>query len=191
MEQEDGIMQAVRELLAQGMSSREVIEKGYAPGTVYKVQRQLRRGSCEALPPEPAAHEEPEQGFMNEVRRLQEENSRLEQAALWQRTLQQHEAESLQRQASDLSFELEASRRDRVELETRLTGMVRESLRVAQESDRLSRALEETRSQNATLRGYLFSKSCGWQRDFAIYLERRNRAPLPMCTYGVRSKPTT
>ncbi len=37
-----GIMAQVRELLASGKSSREVIEKGYAPGTVYKVQRSLR-----------------------------------------------------------------------------------------------------------------------------------------------------
>jgi DNA repair exonuclease SbcCD ATPase subunit len=36
------IMQQVRGLLSQGRSSGEVIALGYKPGTVYKVQRQLR-----------------------------------------------------------------------------------------------------------------------------------------------------
>jgi hypothetical protein len=38
-----GIMQQIREHLAQGKSRQEVIALGYAPGSVYKVQRQLRR----------------------------------------------------------------------------------------------------------------------------------------------------
>ena len=44
-----GIMQQVRELLSQGKDSREVIQLGYAPGTVYKVQRQLRDGRGQSL----------------------------------------------------------------------------------------------------------------------------------------------
>jgi hypothetical protein len=39
----NSIMQDIRNLLSQGRSSREVIQLGYAPGTVYKVQRRLRR----------------------------------------------------------------------------------------------------------------------------------------------------
>jgi hypothetical protein len=38
------IMQGIRNLLSQGKSSREVIQLGYAPGTVYKVQRQMKDG---------------------------------------------------------------------------------------------------------------------------------------------------
>ncbi len=38
-----GIMQQIRERLAGGQSSGEVIAGGFAPPTVYKVQRQLRR----------------------------------------------------------------------------------------------------------------------------------------------------
>ena len=37
------VMQEVRTLLTEGRSSREVIDLGYAPGTVYKVQRRMRR----------------------------------------------------------------------------------------------------------------------------------------------------
>jgi len=44
-----GIMQQVRELLSQGKPSREVIQLGYAPGTVYKVQRQVRDGRVPAV----------------------------------------------------------------------------------------------------------------------------------------------
>jgi uncharacterized protein YoaH (UPF0181 family) len=38
----NGIMEDIRNLLSQGMSSAEVIALGYKPPTVYKVQRQLR-----------------------------------------------------------------------------------------------------------------------------------------------------
>jgi hypothetical protein len=42
-----GIMQEIREHLAQGKSSQEVIALGYAAGSVYKIQQQLRRSSGE------------------------------------------------------------------------------------------------------------------------------------------------
>ena len=41
--QDHGILQDIRDLLALGKPSREVIEMGYAPGSVYKAQRQLRK----------------------------------------------------------------------------------------------------------------------------------------------------
>ena len=40
--QERTVTESVRELLKAGLTSREIIDKGYAPGTVYKVQRSLR-----------------------------------------------------------------------------------------------------------------------------------------------------
>jgi hypothetical protein len=42
-----GVMQQIREHLVQGKSSQEVIALGYAPGSVYKIQRQLRCSSGE------------------------------------------------------------------------------------------------------------------------------------------------
>jgi predicted RNase H-like nuclease (RuvC/YqgF family) len=42
-----GIMHRIREHLIEGKSSQEVITLGYAPGSVYKIQRQLRRSSGE------------------------------------------------------------------------------------------------------------------------------------------------
>jgi hypothetical protein len=41
------VMQQIREHLIEGKSSQEVIALGYAPGSVYKVQRQLRRSDGE------------------------------------------------------------------------------------------------------------------------------------------------
>jgi hypothetical protein len=62
-----GVMQQIREHLEQGKSSQEVIALGYAPGSVYKVQRQIRRKespgekqlaqvSLESLASETASH---------------------------------------------------------------------------------------------------------------------------------------
>ena len=42
-----GVMQEIEELLSQGNTSRQVIDLGYAPGTVYGVQRRVRRQSSE------------------------------------------------------------------------------------------------------------------------------------------------
>jgi hypothetical protein len=42
-----GVMQQIREQLIEGKSSQEVIALGYAPGSVYKIQRQLRRSDGE------------------------------------------------------------------------------------------------------------------------------------------------
>jgi hypothetical protein len=44
----DGIMQQIRRLLSEGKTSGDVIQLGYAPGTVYKVQRQTRRRAAPA-----------------------------------------------------------------------------------------------------------------------------------------------
>ena len=48
-----GIMQEIRTLLSEGRSSRDVIDAGYAPGTVYKVQRNYRQrvGTLRSAPP--------------------------------------------------------------------------------------------------------------------------------------------
>ena len=39
-----GIMDEIRTLLSKGRTSRAIIDAGYAPGTVYKVQRGFRSG---------------------------------------------------------------------------------------------------------------------------------------------------
>ena len=54
----DRIMQQVRGLLSQGKSSREVIQLGYAPGTVYRVQRQLRLKQTNREEPAPVVDQD-------------------------------------------------------------------------------------------------------------------------------------
>ena len=39
----NGLMETIRNLLSQGKSSREIIDLGFAPRTVYKVRQDLRR----------------------------------------------------------------------------------------------------------------------------------------------------
>lgn len=41
----NGIMQDIRGLLSHEMSAAEIISEGYAPSTVYRVQREVRRKS--------------------------------------------------------------------------------------------------------------------------------------------------
>jgi DNA repair ATPase RecN len=48
---ENGIMQAIRELLSQGFDAAEIIAQGYAPSTVYRVQRDTRRKLTSAITP--------------------------------------------------------------------------------------------------------------------------------------------
>ena len=42
MSTQDGIMQQIERLLRDGRSSRQVIDTGYKPSSVYKAQRRLR-----------------------------------------------------------------------------------------------------------------------------------------------------
>ena len=47
--QNHGILQEIRDLLALGNTSRKVIDMGYAPGSVYKAQRQVRDGRVQGV----------------------------------------------------------------------------------------------------------------------------------------------
>jgi hypothetical protein len=42
---ENGTMQSIRDLFSQGFNAAEIIAQGYAPSTVYRVQRDTRRKS--------------------------------------------------------------------------------------------------------------------------------------------------
>ncbi len=76
-----GTMQEVRELLGSGASSAQVIGQGYAPGTVYKVQRELRKGPRDtavvlAQPSQPVTGEAREKD--GRIRELEEKVRTLE-----------------------------------------------------------------------------------------------------------------
>lgn len=76
----NGIMQEIRDLLESGLPSREVLSLGYAPSTVYKVQRRMRLASIGASsrPDAPGA----ESGVTDSaqgIRELEEEVGSLEE----------------------------------------------------------------------------------------------------------------
>jgi hypothetical protein len=56
-----GVMQQIRELLSEGKSSKEVIALGYASGSVYKIQRQMRKRAV------PTENSPPLQGHQREI----------------------------------------------------------------------------------------------------------------------------
>ncbi|GEM_PF-3157173 len=74
-----GVMQEIRDRLAGGQSSTEVIAQGFAPPTVYKVQRQLRRDQNGAMAPAAPAQPSPELAEARQrIQELEEEVASLE-----------------------------------------------------------------------------------------------------------------
>lgn len=59
----DGAMQRIRSLLSQGKSSREIINLGLAPRTVYKVQQVFRRKNSAATEMSPSTGAALQQDF--------------------------------------------------------------------------------------------------------------------------------
>lgn len=82
--QSNGVLQAIRGLVVEGRSSRELINMGYAPGSVYRAQRQLRRRwpTTQAGRSQPTG-QPPTQGNSEqaELARLRAENDILAQEA--------------------------------------------------------------------------------------------------------------
>jgi chromosome segregation ATPase len=113
-----GLLQQIRDLLTQGLSSRQVIDRGYAPGSVYAVQRKLRRrrGRAEATPA--MASQEPTAATGNRERTgacthprmesLVSENARLQAEAGHLSSLQ-HELKVLRTRLANVEASLRAS----------------------------------------------------------------------------------
>ena len=59
----DGIMNSIRDLLSEGMASRRIIDLGFAPRTVYKVQRDFGRKSAAERRVDPNIAAALQQGF--------------------------------------------------------------------------------------------------------------------------------
>ena len=74
---ENGIMQNIRDLLSQGFKAAEIIAQGYAPSTVYRVQRDTRRKS--GLNGNSGYHKESTNYGLEQLGHLEAENQRLHQ----------------------------------------------------------------------------------------------------------------
>ena len=122
------VTEALRGLLVEGLTSAEIIARGYRPGTVYKVQRSLRLAA--ALASEPLAGAavdrtensegtsvDPEDGFENDeledeettedrVTELEAELSRVEEELRDLRTLVERRFETTTSRFSDVWIDL-------------------------------------------------------------------------------------
>ena len=117
------VTEAVRRLLAEGLTSGELIAKGYRPGTVYKVQRSMRlaadlaeptvvRAQGEELEASEEGFSELETGFEDEesaedrVEALEAELSRVNQALSELRERVEGRLASITSQFSDVWLDL-------------------------------------------------------------------------------------
>lgn len=188
-----GIMEQIREHIAQGKSSSDIIAMGYAPPTVYKVQRWMRkkgltggRPQIELAPVAPVTIAD--HVSQTRVKELEAENEQLRQqlSELHWEVIRADAAESKLAQARSCVQELETrvsalgrqAEQNRVEWRT-LQGLL------AQAKERMLTAeskLREVEQENADLKAYLGSKNCGWQEDFARFKEPRKvcaHTPVP------------
>ena len=74
---ENGIMQNIRDSLSQGFNAAEIIAQGYAPSTVYRVQRDIRRKS--GLNGNSSHHKGSTSHGLKHLGHLEAENQRLHQ----------------------------------------------------------------------------------------------------------------
>jgi predicted RNase H-like nuclease (RuvC/YqgF family) len=129
-----GVLEQIREHLAQGKSSQEVIALGYAPGSVYKIQRQLRRRREGKEEPAARSTAEAQVPVVNNevfirMERLETENAEL-------RTQMAELLQEVKRVAS-LHSQLDQLQRRLEKLDTEATQSQQEIIRCAQGQQRI------------------------------------------------------
>jgi DNA repair exonuclease SbcCD ATPase subunit len=134
-----GILQQIRENLSQGKSSQEVIALGYAPGSVYKIQRQLRRRSEEKAEPAARVTAEAHIPVVNNEVLIRKEQLETENAEL--RT-QMAELRKEVEKVTSLRYQLDQLQQRCEGLGTKVGRMQEESPRYAQEQQHRIEALE-------------------------------------------------
>jgi hypothetical protein len=171
-----GIMQQVRELLCQGRSSGEIIKRGYAPGTVYRVQREMRRKAYLAQRKVQTAQQSVTNiglaaplttemnAMVDRLRYYQEDNQRF-QSEIERLNGFEEESNSLQLQITKLSSELESCNKEKEILSGKRNQLM-------ERNEQLDLQLNDTRLENIELKRYLGSKNCGWRQDFLAFKER-------------------
>ena len=170
-----GIMQRIKDLLKQGTQSGDIIQMGFAPGTVYKVQRQFRRQAHMAQTKVIEAQATPSlktssqakadvAALVDQLQQYQKENESLHSDVEHLRAVEK-EANLNGSQFATLAGELQAIKAERVRSESKI-------IQLTYENGRLTQQLQEAQAENIDLKKYLSSKNCGWQRDFVTYMAR-------------------
>ncbi len=162
-----GIMEQIREHIAQGKKSGELIRMGYAPGTVYKVQRQMRRRASRAVLSQGKNGLYVDVSAAGKMQLCEEENKKLYEKV----TQLENVKEGLEEEIINLKFE-----------RTNLLIQISQQMRRA---DNLAELLRQTRAEKTDLRKYLFYRNCDWQEDFALYLKRAAQPHMSKCTRKV------
>ena len=135
----NGIMEDIRSLLKEGRSSAEVITVGYAPSSVYKAQRQLRKATGRT--DQPVTQVLVANIASADLSELREENTKLRQqlSLLEEMTAERdtlrEELELAQSRVEDLKEEARQAQqlRDRlavIEPESRAAGKLRREVKV-------------------------------------------------------------
>jgi hypothetical protein len=179
-------MQEIKDRLRAGQASGEVIAQGYAPPTVYKVQRQLRQDGlnpAEASPPMATAEAADESAAR--VKELEDEVQSLEAwvESLAEDASQLTEAKNQMAEAKVKVDELETARDSAVRRAESLEAQLRElSLRTqalesnASEAVRLRQVVADQRRQlqeAANDEAEWHQTATGWQKQFET--EQANR----------------
>ena len=97
----NGIMEGIRSLLSQGLSSREIIALGFRPGTVYKTQRQWARRGNLAVKEQPTGVESASDDPVGHS--LDEADGRV--TAAWNPFLEKHDPGCLEVEPIDAQLE--------------------------------------------------------------------------------------
>jgi hypothetical protein len=143
-----GVMQQIREHLIEGKSSQEVIALGYAPGSVYKIQRQLRRSSEEKekslvrATPEASIPAVDMEALLR-MDRLETENAKLRAQMVELRqeveraTSLQHQLAQLQQQFEDLDTKVGQSQQEAIRQDQELAHRIETLERQVQRLDKV------------------------------------------------------
>jgi hypothetical protein len=165
-----GVMHKVGELLAAGKSSREVIDMGYAPGSVYKVQRRIRKT---AVMVQPKTEGSPQATTTIEQTPIMQ----IDVNALIGKLLDcREESQRLKSELESLR-DIKAEKNNSIDL-------------LKKEVNGQQQKLQISEKENADLKRYLSSRNCGWEKDFKMYQEHllfHRGTYLPMCSGPVKT----
>ena len=184
-------MKQVLELLHQGKRSGELIKLGFAPGTVYKVQRDFRNSAHleqakEQLERKATLYSTVDTHLVAQVTELtqQLERDRTENKTLNNEVarLKSFEEECHRKESVINSFnsEIVTLKSELANANSRLTFVVNQS----QLKDQIVRALG---LDNRDLKNYLASRNCGWQKDFSAFKRNSHIRCTSQTSCSIRS----
>ena len=167
-----GIMEDIRSLLNEGRTSAEVISMGYAPSSVYKAQRQVRKATDRTEQPmtQVLVTNMASEGWTE----LREENTKLrQQASLMEELTEEQDTlrEELELARSQIE-ELEAKASQAQQLRIRLAAIEPE----ARAAGELRQEVKELDGQIRNTKAAMAQEVHQWKERFELEQESRKNA---------------